>query len=345
MKETEIISGTVEYDKHENVSLSVTISDFNKAGFEYGDSVDIFFDNGKQYRDIPYFNGYYGKVGQLIVCGYPGYSTIDIAYCQGTSLYKEAEVNRNTQVRIVLNQKHKYLQKQNSFDLKMTNSIEDYEDVQQFANFRMVDCKKIKSDCIYRSCTLLNSSYKREKAAAELIQKSKVKRILSLADNQKKAEKYINSSDNEYLKKMYDEKRIYFVDITENFKDTDSMTSLAEGINWLFNGKGPYAINCIMGINRTGFTVMLLMALVKCDINEIISEYMKSYVNYYHIDEKKYEIIVEEKVKDYFDYLLQLNESDELNSESLYNGAVTYLKQGGLDDNRIKKIIERISNQ
>ena len=37
----------------------ISIDDFNKLGFEYGDSVNVSFTNGYELTDIPYYNGYY----------------------------------------------------------------------------------------------------------------------------------------------------------------------------------------------------------------------------------------------------------------------------------------------
>ena len=47
------------------VYIKITIDDFNKLGFLYGDSVKVVFSNGYTMDDIPYFNGYYVKDGDV----------------------------------------------------------------------------------------------------------------------------------------------------------------------------------------------------------------------------------------------------------------------------------------
>ena len=61
------------------------------------------------------------------------------------------------------------------------------------------------------------------------------------------------------------------------------MNSLAEGLRDLIEHKGPYYISCTEGKDRTGFVCLLLEALAGATFDEIETDYMKTYENYYGI--------------------------------------------------------------
>ena len=74
------------------VYIKITIDDFNKLGFTYGDSVDVEFSNGYKLEDIPYYNGYYVDAGEPLLIAYPGYPYIKAAVNYGEDLWDEAEL-------------------------------------------------------------------------------------------------------------------------------------------------------------------------------------------------------------------------------------------------------------
>lgn len=39
-------------------------------GFNYGDSVDISFSSGIQFKDVPFYSGYYVGYNELLLVGY-----------------------------------------------------------------------------------------------------------------------------------------------------------------------------------------------------------------------------------------------------------------------------------
>lgn len=46
--------GVYEYESIGSALTKITTDDFNAFGFSYGDSVDICFDNGVKFEDVPY---------------------------------------------------------------------------------------------------------------------------------------------------------------------------------------------------------------------------------------------------------------------------------------------------
>ncbi|MBO7666432.1 MAG: hypothetical protein J6S70_03270, partial [Clostridia bacterium] len=64
----ELKSSAVTHEtKFGGVYFDKTIEEFNALGFEYGDSVNIAFSNGKTLEDIPYYNGYYVDIGEAVL--------------------------------------------------------------------------------------------------------------------------------------------------------------------------------------------------------------------------------------------------------------------------------------
>ena len=293
--------------KNYNISLSISMMEFKESGFDLGDSVNIYFDNGKKYMDVPYYNGFYTKKDELLLCAYPGYTTIDIARNQGSSIYLEAKVNSETKVTLELNEKHKYLAIQNALDLKMSNNHLDYESDYIFSNSRVVNYPEIKKDILYRSSSFITSTYKRNKYSELFFRENKVKNIICLAETKKQFDTYYQDHKSDYLTSV--KEHLQFLNLEENYQDEKFIKKLGQALYKLSQSEGPYGITCIMGFNRTGFVIMLIMALLGCDKEELKQEYMYSYEYCYKIDEEKYHFIAEYKMSKYYAYFALFDEN------------------------------------
>ena len=91
-----------------NTYIGLSIDQFNDLGFSFGDSVDIFFDNGMKFRDVPYYSGYYTPVGGFLLCGYPGYPHPMVTFNYGDPTWLDFGISKDTEVVVVLNEKGKY---------------------------------------------------------------------------------------------------------------------------------------------------------------------------------------------------------------------------------------------
>ena len=125
-----------EQPKFGGVYLDVTIDEFNAMGFEYGDSCDVTFSNGYKLEDIPYYNGFYSKTGHPLICAYPGFPHIDIAFNNGDPLWKVAGLKEGDTGTVTLREKGKYLTTQNALAAVYTSNRDDYPSDVAFANFR-----------------------------------------------------------------------------------------------------------------------------------------------------------------------------------------------------------------
>ena len=131
-------TGVVRDEEFGNVYIAPTIDEFNALGFAFGDSVDIKFDNGVVLRDIPYYSGYYVPVGELLLCGYPGYPHPVVARNYGDPTWEEFGMNEASKVTVTLNAKGKYAANQEFFALSYSDERSDFDSDIKFANFREV---------------------------------------------------------------------------------------------------------------------------------------------------------------------------------------------------------------
>ena len=106
--------------------------------------------------------------------------------------------------------------------------------------------------------------------------------------------------------------------------------------------EGPYLIHCTEGKDRTGFVCAVLECLMSASIDEVISDYMKTYQNYYGtgLGTFVYDRIVQNRLlKD----LQRAFESEDLFEEDLSLSAFKYLERIGLKEEEIVMLKEKLS--
>lgn len=80
-----------------------------------------------------------------------------------------------------------------------------------------------------------------------------------------------------------------------DFVSEDSIVSLARGMRFILDNEAPYLLHCNEGKDRTGFVIALLECLMGATIDEVVEDYMESYINFYGVEKgtEKYEAVVE----------------------------------------------------
>jgi hypothetical protein len=78
-----------------------------------------------------------------------------------------------------------------------------------------------------------------------------------------------------------------------DYKSPDFAVKLKTGLEFLLTRNAPYLFHCNEGKDRVGVTVALLGALMGASPEEIVDDYMLSYVNYYGVakGEERYDLI------------------------------------------------------
>ena len=308
--------------KFGGVYIEITIDDFNKMGFAFGDAVKIEFSNGFVLEDIPYYNGFYVDMGEPLLVGYPGYPYIRVGYNNGPDMYKEAnlqlgadspilsltqeadiDVEHDTAV-ITLVKKGKYLATQNAMDIHYSDEQGDKSDA-VFANFREVNVGRLKDNTLYRSASPCDNQHNRAEASDRMIASVGVNCIINLADNATELHRHAQAINaGEYscpqFLSVYNAGNVIPLSMNMAYKTEGFNQKLVSGLTEAAHKSGPYLVHCVEGKDRTGFVCMVIEGLAGATYEEIVADYMITYDNYYGInktsDPDKYDVIKDKQI-------------------------------------------------
>ncbi|HBE79847.1 MAG TPA: peptidoglycan-binding protein, partial [Firmicutes bacterium] len=109
--------------------------------------------------------------------------------------------------------------------------------------------------------------------------------VLNLADSDQEIEGYIGSQDfsSAYYKTLFDKSKVKAVNMNVDIAGADFGEKLAAGLRFLSKNQGPYLIHCTEGKDRAGFVSAVLESLMGAKLDEVVSDYMTTYENYYAV--------------------------------------------------------------
>lgn len=334
-------------DEFENIFAGISMEDFHQLGFAYGDSISFRLSNGTTVEDIPYYSGYYSGVEELMLCGYQGDPYVKVARNCGNPTWHEFDLDETATIEISLYEKGKYLTIQNLFSLKYSNSISDYRSTETFANFRELTGGFIKPHSFYRSASPCDNLHNRAKYANDLAQAHGIQCVLNLSNSKQKYEGFVAKEDfvSTYYDSLYQNNNVLLLLLNVNYRADDFKQKVANGFLEMVKRNAPVLIHCAEGKDRTGFVCATIMSLAGATYKDIITDYMETYRCYYHItketEPEKYQAILE-NIYDFLYSMTQTSRDVPIDQLDLYNGAIQYLKQGGLDDTQIASILHFI---
>lgn len=340
--------GVVKDEEFGNIYIDRTIEEFNALGFAFGDSVDIVLDNGRSFKDIPYYSGYYVPVGEMLVCGYPGYPHPVIAENYGAGTWEGFGVSEDSKVTITLNERGKYLAVQELFALSYSDKRSDFKSDIIFANFREVRGGNIKEGMFYRSASPCDDQHCRAAYANALAEEYGIRFALDLSDNEEKYSGYVSAEGfaSQYYDSLYREGNVMLLAMNANYRSDAFAKTISEAFLEMTRHEGPALIHCVEGKDRTGFVCTLLLALAGASAQEIIDDYMITYDNYYGVTKEskpdKYEAILG-NVNDFLYCLCNAEKGADLDSLDLKAGAESYLARGGLTQDEIAAIVAYVT--
>ena len=130
-----------------------------------------------------------------------------------------------------------------------------------------------------------------------------------------------------------------------NFGSSEFQQKLASGLVAMSEHEGPYLVHCTEGKDRTGFVCLLLEALCGASYDEIVTDYMITYKNYYGItqtdDPDRYTVIVEKLL----DPMIQVVAGDgvDIKTADLKTCAEKFLQNVGMTQEQITTLQARLS--
>jgi protein tyrosine/serine phosphatase len=152
----------------------------------------------------------------------------------------------------------------------------------KYSNFRNVKIGGIGSKILYRSCHPAwwdRCDYYVQRFA----ERANIRTIINLEDSEDNLKERIK--ENTWYDKKYREGRIIPLKMGLNYLEQEYFDKLKLGLRIIINLGGPYLIHCASGKDRTGIFCAFLCALMDGTIDEIKSDYMLSYINYYDYKE------------------------------------------------------------
>ena len=355
-------SSVKDIQKYGNLVLSITKSDMDSIGAEYGDVFTV--DLGDQVLEAPYCTSYSDvEIGDLVLRN-DGDGIIlainmgDFASSYGIAtkvsnpdktyqwVFEEGKKLEDITLSLILTGKGEYRDQYLIHQLFRTNEREDYSSDAVFANFREIVGGNLGSGALYRSSSPVNNEICRAKYADELVSLNNVRSVMNLADSRETIEGYFKEEDfaSPYYKSLYENGQVIALNMGVSFKTREFQNGLVEGLTFLSKNEGPYLVHCNEGKDRAGFTSALLSALMGLTYDEIASDYMTSYENYYHVEKgtEQYEAVKRSNIDSMLSFIAGV-ETKDLENVDLSVKAEEFLIAIGMEKADIDTLKSKLS--
>ncbi len=346
---TPMLTATVTKDqKFNSAVLSLSEEDFSSAGFAFGDSCDVLFSNGYTLKDVPYYNGYYVKTGAPVVVAYPNNKNVKIAL-NNRDFWSAAGLEEGCTAEITCRTAGKYLATYEALGQSYSTDRSAYESDEVFANFRAISVSTMKENFVYRGASPVDNEMGRASVVNALLEQNGIRSVIDLADSEEEMQEYFAAADfdSEYTKSLYEQGYDVPLSMSANYDSDAYKASVAQGMRHLLKYGGPVYIHCLEGKDRTGFVCLLLEALVGADYDEMCSDYMTTYANYYKISEaetpERYSAVVALYFDSFMEYLYGTDDAAALKSADYTDAAKGYLSDCGMTEQEIEQLIALLS--
>lgn len=342
-KTPNVTATVTEIEKYGHASTDVLIEDFYKAGFKTGDMVTAVFNNGFV-LEAPFLDGYYVDSGNPLVRAYPGHTNIAVCINYG-KLNQIADVQVGDKVTIMLTGSEEYKLQYEIRKLERTNNREDYSSDEAFANFRNITTGNLADGVLFRSSSPVNNELGRASYADNLIKAAKINTVVNLADSNENIESYMAAEGfaSLYYAELYKNNKVLPLNMGLAFTSDEFKASIIKGLVFMSENQGPYLFHCTEGKDRAGYFAALVEALMSAKKDEIVKDYMQSYINYYGVEEgtDKYNLISQDIIA----MLKVIAGNDDLDNTDLALAAEKYLLSGGMTAEQIGKLKTNLSTE
>ncbi len=337
-----MVMGEVEeIEKYGHASTDILIEDFRALGFKEGDMVTAIFDNGFVI-EAPFLDGYYVDTGYPLVRAYPGQTNIAVCINYG-KLNELADVSVGDKVTIMLTETDGYQVQYEIRKLERTNNREDYASDEIFANFRNINMGDLAEGVLYRSSSPINNELARAAYSDMLIKEVGVKTVVNMADSAEEIVAYRAAEDfnSPYYASLYDNNQVKTLSMNLAYGSDEFRQKIVEGLIFMSENDGPYLVHCTEGKDRAGFMSALISAIMGGTKDEIVEDYMQSYINYYGVEKgtEKYDVIT----KDVLAMLNVITDADDLDAVDLSGEAEAFILAGGMTVDQVNMLKDKLS--
>jgi len=329
--------GIKEINKHGNVILAVYADDL-KNSFAPGDIVDVEVNSntltlpvGTSYSDV--------NQGECIL----RYDLEDNGAVLAINMGNFAKLvgieDTTPTINITMNQAQGYLTQYSARNLKRSNVREDYPNLsdEEFANFRVVKMGDIKEGILYRSSSPIDPDLGRNIYADNLSKQYGVVSMINIADEADEMAEYEG-----YAESYYAKCNIVNISMGYDFTSKENLENIAAVVRFVINNEGPYLIHCKEGKDRSGMVNALIEALMGAKLDEIVNDYMLSYVYFYSVTDAD-EIYKNVKDDIFLKSFAQMLNVEDINEADLSKSANAYLLNAGLSNSEIEAFKNKLS--
>ena len=331
-----------------NVEIRIPIYVFNKAGFRYGDSVDVVFSNGYAYHDIPYYNSFIGPARQPCLYGFEyAYTYIGVGYPVTGNPWEESRLKPGDTARVFLNRRGKYLAESKLYSLNLQVLHLPGKDDAWRGNQRGLALPGGESTAFFRSASPIRQDTHCLLPASKCLEAARPGFVLNLSDNADMLQQSCAENPQLPYAQLFREGKVEPLQLGIDFTSTAYAQTLVRGLEALICHQPPYLLHCKYGLDRTGFVCIVLEALAGTSLDSIGHDYMQSYCCIYGLirGSMRYQANKLRRLGEMLSYLCGLvGASESVTQENIQLGAIAYLLKGGMSDDSIVKLSQLLAS-
>lgn len=273
-------SPVLEFSKYGNTYVELTTADLLAMGFELGDTAII--TAGEYTTEAPVVTSYSDVDRGAPLIKIDG-ENVEIALSYG-NFKGAAELEVGDEITITLSEKGAYLTQYEIRQLKKSEERADYATDEIFANFRTMNVGNLKENWLYRSCNPALGDA-RAPFADMLAENAGIQLVVNLADSEESLKEHLAEAP--YYEELYNDGKVVLLDMAVDFFAPEFSAKLKTGLEFIIDNAevGPVLIHCNEGKDRAGMVASILEALGGATLEEITADYMRSFVNYYFVEE------------------------------------------------------------
>ena len=76
-----------------------------------------------------------------------------------------------------------------------------------------------------------------------------------------------------------------YLDVQPAFANSPFKEGLVKGFRFMVEHEGPYLVHCTYGMDRTGYTIAVLEALMGATAEELKADYVKTHQNFFSVNQ------------------------------------------------------------
>ena len=175
---------------------------------------------------------------------------------------------------------------QEAMTMTYSNDRKDYPNLTdaEFANARAVKAGNIASGVLYRSSTPFTNEINRANYVSDYLESQKITTVLNLADTKEKMQTYDMPP---YSRTLWEGDNVILCPLKTDPTADDYNKKLIAALKELPSRPAPYVVHCMEGKDRTGYVCALLEGLCGATYEEIVTDYLITYDNYYGVTPQK----------------------------------------------------------